>query len=79
VGCEELRLGVQGLSLGIPRPIAATTRVVHELAQQFGLLIPRLEDGGDGLSQGRQWWRVAIWLSGPGVIPSIASVHHAII
>jgi hypothetical protein len=72
-GCQEIRQ-----SLGVPHLIATTNRVVHELAQQFSLLVPRLENGDNGLSQG-WWWRWRIRLSGSGITPSIATVHHAII
>jgi hypothetical protein len=78
-GCQELRIGGRSLPLGVPHPIATTSRVVHELVQQFGLLVPRLEDGGDGLSQGWRWRRVANRLSSPGITPSIAIVHHTVI
>jgi hypothetical protein len=64
--------------LVIPHSIAATSGVVHELVQQFGLLVPQLEDGGDGLSQGWRW-RWLIRLSGSGITPSIAIVYHAVI
>jgi hypothetical protein len=39
-GCHEIRIGGRSLSLGVPHPIATTSGVVHELAQQFGLLVP---------------------------------------
>jgi hypothetical protein len=39
-GCQEICIGGRSLSLGIPHPIAAMSGVVHEPAQQFGLLVP---------------------------------------
>jgi hypothetical protein len=57
VSGREVPIGGGSLSMVVPRPIASTSwsGVGHELSQQLGLLIPRLEDGGNCLGQG-QWW-----------------------
>jgi hypothetical protein len=77
--CDGWRMGRQVVcvgggsgSTGVSRPIATTSGVLHELAQQLGLFVPRLKNGSDSRSQGQRW---PVGLTGPG---SIASVHHAV-
>jgi hypothetical protein len=53
--------------------------VGHELPQQLDLLIARLKDRGDRLSQTWQWRRVPVPLDVLGHSPSVVSVHHSII
>jgi hypothetical protein len=81
VGGREVPICGGSLSMVVSSPVAPTSwsGVVHELPWQLGLLIPRLEDGGNSLSQGR--WRgwVPVQQIRLMVIPPIASVHHSII
>jgi hypothetical protein len=65
----------------VPSPIASMSwsGVGHELPQQLGLLIPRLEDEGNSLGQGQ--WRgwVPVRQIKLGITPPIASDHHSAI
>jgi hypothetical protein len=79
VSDREVTVGGRRGSGSIYGPIATTSRVGHELTQQFGLLIPGFEDRGDRLSQTWRWRRVPISLGALGPSPSIASVLHSVI
>jgi hypothetical protein len=77
---REVAVSGRSWSGSISCPIATMSRVGHELPQQLSLLVVRLEDRGDDLSQGRwQRWVWPIRLRGLGISPSIMSVHHFVI
>jgi hypothetical protein len=79
-GCE-VPIGGGSLSMVVPSPVASTSwsGVGHELSQQFGLLIPRLDVGGNSLGEGRWWVWVPVRHTKLRITPPIASVHHSII
>jgi hypothetical protein len=81
---ESQRLGGQKLHIRASFSVSSnadsgafTVGVGHEVAQQLGLLNPRLMDGCENLSQGRRRRRVPIRLSGLGICTSFMSAHHA--
>jgi hypothetical protein len=75
---QKFPIGGWSLTLSVLHSIPTTSEVLHELAQQLSLLIPRLRDGGDGLSQGR-WQRWSpVLMSGISLSPSVVSVHHSV-
>jgi hypothetical protein len=49
---REVAVGGQSWSESISCTIATMSRVGHDLPQQLSLLVMRLEDRNDGLSQG---------------------------
>jgi hypothetical protein len=55
VSGRELLICGWSLSMVVPSPVASMSwsGVGHELPQQLGLLILRVEDGGNSLGQGR--------------------------
>jgi hypothetical protein len=78
LGGQEFHIGASCLISSIASRGAFTVSVGHEVAQKLGLLHPRLTDGCDDLSQGRQRGRVPIQLNGLGIHTSIMSAHHAV-
>jgi hypothetical protein len=81
VGGREVPIDGGGLSMVLPSPVASTSKsgVGHELLQQLGLLVLRLEDGGNSLGQGWWWGWVPVRQIRLGITPPIAGVHHSII
>jgi hypothetical protein len=79
VSGRKVVIGGRSWSGSISGPIATTSRVGHELAQQLGLLISGHEDQGDSLSQTWRRRQVPVSLSVLGPTPSVASVHHSVI
>jgi hypothetical protein len=49
------------------------------LPQQLGLLVVRLKDRGDRLSQTWRWRQIPVPLGVLGLISHVASVHHSAI
>jgi hypothetical protein len=78
---HEVPIGGGSLSMVVPSPVASMSwsGVGHELPQQHSLLIPRLEDGGNSLGQGRWWGWVPVPQIRLGITPPVTSVHHSII
>jgi hypothetical protein len=79
VSGHKVIVGSRCWSGSIPCPMAAMSRVGHQLSQQLGLLIPGLKDQSNRLSQGPRQRRVPVWVSGLGITPSIVIVHHSVI
>jgi hypothetical protein len=77
VHSREVVVGGRSWSGSISCPIATTSRVGHELPQQLGLLVMRLKDRGDRLSQTWRWRCVPVPLGVLNPSPSIASAHHS--
>jgi hypothetical protein len=74
---RKVTVGGQSRSGSISGPIATMSRVGHELTQQLGLLVPKLEDRGDRLSQTWLWRQVPVSLGALSPSPSVVSVHHS--
>jgi hypothetical protein len=79
VSGHEVTVGGWNWSGSIPCLMATTNRVGHQLPQQLGLLVMRLKDRSDRLSQGRWRRRVPVRLRVLGLSPSVVSVHYSII
>jgi hypothetical protein len=76
---REVTVGGRSWSGSISCPIATTGGVSNELPQQLNLLIARLKDRGDRLSQTWRWRRIPVPLGVLSPILYVVSVHHSTI